>query len=252
MKRNRIKRICGKCGKDFFAIPSQVSRGGGKFCSKDCVLSWRSVNDKGPNNPAWKGGKAKRVCETCGKAFFATPATARKGQARFCGQRCYGLWRSNNNNGEDSSSWKGGLKSRKCLMCEKIFEIYPNGARKFCSRKCFGKWMEENKSGKNSEQWIDGRTPIINAIRTSPAYMLWRRGVFIRDNFTCVSCGQHGGDLHAHHIRSFSKLIAEIKRNLPGMDLYSASQVYSPLLDVDNGITLCEPCHKAEHKKAVV
>ena len=58
----------------------------------------------------------------------------------------------------------------------------------------------------------------------------WRKKVFIRDNFTCLMCGQVGGQLNAHHIKSY-KLHKRLRYK------------------VDNGITLCKACHKEIHKE---
>ena len=60
-------------------------------------------------------------------------------------------------------------------------------------------------------------------------YENWRKKVFERDNYTCQKCGQHGGQLEAHHIYRFK---------------------YYPTkrFDVKNGITLCKKCHKLIHK----
>lgn len=52
--------------------------------------------------------------------------------------------------------------------------------------------------------------------------------VFERDDYTCQECGDlAGGNLNAHHI-------------LPYKDYRGVE--YS--LNIDNGITLCEDCHK--------
>ena len=67
-------------------------------------------------------------------------------------------------------------------------------------------------------------------IRNSGDYSEWRTAVFERDDYTCQICGQHGGKLNAHHIERFAD--NPDKR-----------------LDIDNGITLCEKCHKKVHSK---
>lgn len=71
------------------------------------------------------------------------------------------------------------------------------------------------------------------AIRRSGEYNNWRRLVFERDEYTCQSCGQHGGILNAHHIKPFSKF--------PDLRL-----------DINNGITLCKDCHRGVHKGEIV
>ena len=66
--------------------------------------------------------------------------------------------------------------------------------------------------------------------RNSNDYKLWRLRVFERDNFTCQDCGERGGRLNAHHIKSW--------RKHPSLRFVTA-----------NGVTLCERCHKGRHKK---
>jgi 5-methylcytosine-specific restriction endonuclease McrA len=86
---------------------------------------------------------------------------------------------------------------------------------------------------KNKEKlpnWKGGITPINKIIRNSIEFRLWREAVFARDNWTCQKCKIRGGKLHPHHIFNFSTYL----------DLRFA---------IDNGITLCESCHKEFHKK---
>jgi 5-methylcytosine-specific restriction endonuclease McrA len=79
-------------------------------------------------------------------------------------------------------------------------------------------------SGKNCYNWKGGITPINVAIRMSLEYKSWRKSVFERDNYTCVWCKIKGGNLQADHIKPFS-LFPELR------------------FDIDNGRTLCKPCH---------
>ena len=86
----KIKRVCQECGKNFKIHQSRIDRGDGRFCSIVCANKWHSKNYRGKNNPRWKGGKVKRICEECGSTFFATRATIRKGYGHCCSLSCAG------------------------------------------------------------------------------------------------------------------------------------------------------------------
>jgi len=91
--------------------------------------------------------------------------------------------------------------------------INPNGVFQiWWGKNKIPPWERENKREKNC-----------------PQHRIWRKAVFERDNYTCQICGQVGGDLNAHHIKSFKN--------------------YKSLRYVNNnGITLCEECHKKIHR----
>lgn len=89
-----------------------------------------------------------------------------------------------------------------------------------------------NRRGSNHHWWKGGITEINNKIRHSLEYIIWRRALLERDNYTCVWCFRHPLrtktntiKLHADHIKPFA---------------------YFPELRfaIDNGRTLCEDCHK--------
>ena len=79
-------------------------------------------------------------------------------------------------------------------------------------------------SGKNNWNWKGGITPKNKLLRRSKEFIEWRKQVFERDNYTCQECGKRGSELHPDHIKPFA---------------------YFPELrfDVNNGRTLCKPCH---------
>ena len=76
--------------------------------------------------------------------------------------------------------------------------------------------------------WLDNEKNHPQRIRSSIEYRQWRNRVFERDGYKCRACGQIGGKLNAHHIKYFAKH-PELR------------------LDINNGITLCEECHRRIH-----
>jgi 5-methylcytosine-specific restriction endonuclease McrA len=84
--------------------------------------------------------------------------------------------------------------------------------RRSCKQAC--------KSGPEHHLWRGG-----TGFRSDARYEEWRLMVYGRDNYTCQMCGQRGVYFNAHHI-------------LPCRDF--PDLIYS----VDNGVTLCEPCHR--------
>lgn len=65
--------------------------------------------------------------------------------------------------------------------------------------------------------------------RRSSKYKVWKKSVLKRDNYTCKKCGNKN-DLVVHHIKSFAS-DKELRFN------------------INNGVTLCQSCHKEEHQK---
>lgn len=85
------------------------------------------------------------------------------------------------------------------------------------------------KIGDKNPSWKGGVTPINTKIRMSAEYKEWRMLVLRRDRFTCVLCGIKNGmgkkiSFEVDHIKRFS--------DYPELRLV-----------VENGRTLCKPCH---------
>ena len=91
---------------------------------------------------------------------------------------------------------------------------------------------EKRNIKEKSPRWI-GDSDYKRGQRTTFEYNQWRAKVYDRDNYTCQCCGMKRTksfqpQLNAHHIKNFSK--------------------YEELrFSVENGITLCEVCHKKFH-----
>ena len=71
-----------------------------------------------------------------------------------------------------------------------------------------------------------------------PEYIKWRKEVFSRDSHTCQHCSVVGGELHAHHMCPYIRIIND-------NDIKTLTQAISCLLlwDINNGVTLCKKCH---------
>lgn len=86
----------------------------------------------------------------------------------------------------------------------------------------------------------------MRSARTYNKYKEWREKIFLRDNYSCQNngCGQIGGELRAHHIISFSKILQYYE-----ITDYQEAIECELLWDINNGITLCEKCHDKIHSK---
>lgn len=131
----------------------------------------------------------------------------------------------NNKAKNNSTSFKNGhIPTENNRLMSKL----SNTGRPAWNKGLKGVQKAWNKGLKGSIPWNKGKgTKCSEAliIRRSNEYKLWRTSVFVRDGFTCVFCGVVGGRLNADHIKPFS-LFPELR------------------LAIDNGRTLCEPCHR--------
>lgn len=147
--------------------------------------------------------------------------------------------------------WNKGIpiseeQKRKLIQANKG-NTYRLGAK--LSEETKGKISEALKGryGSDNPNWKGGITSLRHLIRTNFRYRQWRDDIFTRDNFTCQECGQIGGRLRAHHIKSFSSIlqyyeITTLEEALECEELWS----------INNGITLCKKCHKKIHKGVTI
>jgi hypothetical protein len=114
-------------------------------------------------------------------------------------------------------------------ICDKGHETQVNLNSFLKGTRC-AKCYFESVKGENSPHWNPNLSDEDRfKDRKYPEYDKWRLEVYKRDYYTCQCCGDKSGhNLNAHHLDGHDWAID--KRT-----------------DVDNGITLCEDCHKDFH-----
>src|SRR3990167_8970074 len=83
--KERIKKICLFCNNLFLAIPSEVYRGGGKFCSQKCYRNFK------------KNDRTKKTfvrCYICNSEINIFPNRLKYSKRFFCSKICASKWRS--------------------------------------------------------------------------------------------------------------------------------------------------------------
>ncbi len=254
--QNHHNMKCDCCGNSFYIKYSHMHLR--KHCSKECYLKNRDLT--GNKNPNWRGGKKTQLktfnltCNICNNLFTCTIkkqktcskackiklfSAIRKGRQRvskikkpsihevcLCGRMRFSKERFTVCL---KCRWDEKREYINCLVCNNKFHKRTTKST-FCSISCRASYKEVHEKGSNNPNWKGGVKPKNQIERMSKKYKTWRSSVYIRDNYTCVDCGQIGGKLHAHHIKAFSTH-KELR------------------FDVSNGKTVCIPCHNKYHPK---
>ena len=177
--------------------------------------------------------KVELTCKTCGVKF---EAYKHENNRRYCSRACGNVGRQNR-------------EIRTCAYCGEAFErpLYLLNPKPgiYCSKLCSNrakdrKWFKtmvrtaehcakisKALTGEGNGMWLGGITPEHRIIRSSAAYRRWRNATLETDNHKCTMCPATD-NLEAHHLDLFSKNKAA-------------------RFDLDNGVTLCQSCHKDVH-----
>jgi len=205
--------------------------------------------------------KYTKICIVCGKEFIKPETCSyidwfggkrRPNGKRFCSKKC------SNENRKGKPSWNKGISWTEEFR-QRIIEIKKgkhyspdtefkkgqiawnkglNGEYYLSeeSRKKMSVWG--GKQGEGTPNWRGGTTKLGQLIRSCRKYRDWREKIFNRDNRTCVKCRVENVPIHADHIKPFYEIIKE--NNIKTVE--QAKQC-KELWDINNGRTLCIPCH---------
>lgn len=211
MKQSAKYKDCSHCGQAFIYVKKSK-----KFCTQKCADAYRYV----PHPRIIRGKFKKCDRQDCHEQVWWYPRHLEKFSKRYCNEKCLAI-----------AMRKGAYYP--CSECGKQFYLNPYKSKvsnqRTCSVKCGGlrvrRLAEERNTKKPPSKGILNRR-----LRYSTKMKEWRKAVFVRDNYTCQLCGARNGNgkaiyLEADHIKPFA---------------------YFPELrfEIDNGRTLCKPCHK--------
>jgi 5-methylcytosine-specific restriction endonuclease McrA len=257
-KGGEVKITCKHCGKEKYIRAASVSASG-NYCSQAC--HYEAV--KGVKRGVSHRKTVNKICQTCGKDFEISAGAKYAGQ-KYCSKVCEGIGRRKQ---ATMNCAYCGIKfeyrasvedkkycSRKCMQasahreaentCEICGQLFKAPAhrpdQKRCSPECYYKTREGvivspetlfkkgQYAGEKNKNWKGGITPLNKLVRSSGECLTWRRDVFKRDQWKCQKCDKGGRGMVAHHIKTFAE--------------------YPDLrFDVENGVTLCTPCHVSIH-----
>lgn len=136
--------------------------------------------------------------------------------------------------------------TNKCLDCGR--SVFKRAKRcKSCSKK-----KEYRNPHIRQKRWakkVNGvyLQSLAPRIRDLKEYSQWRIDVFRRDGFVCQICNERGKLLHAHHIKKMSNILIE-----ENIDSIEKAIICKVLWELNNGITLCVPCHKKVHNENII
>lgn len=106
--------------------------------------------------------------------------------------------------------------------------------------------ISEGMRGEKAFAWKDGRKPLVMRIRHCFKTRQWRSDIFMRDNYTCVLCGDRNYKgrgvsvkLEAdHYPKPFYKIFEE--NNIKSLEQALDCEEF---WNINNGRTLCKSCH---------
>lgn len=162
------------------------------------------------------------ACIQCGQPSSVIPARAKT--FKFCSYSCRSIWRGIHWSGSNNPQWQEGEREKVCQHCGDKFAFKPKSTyatfkkQKFCSKTCADQGGVRHFGPANNKWTGAPKRP------RREGHAKWAKRVISRDNATCRRCGASGCEVQAHHLKDYL--------NHPELRT-----------DLDNGVTLCAPCH---------
>lgn len=233
-------KCCIKCGQlkpiEEFVKDKNKAQGVRNIC-KECQ---NRSKRKTPDKPKPKEGY--KFCATCKRELPLSSFHIRKvqGKMRPCSY-CMECERERDRARYThvceicGKEYRSGKKdSRFCKSCwvENFVEVGRESLRKYNAVPENNFWYGKQRLGEENPNYKPEKTDEEREKgRILPGYKEWQRLVFERDHYICQCCGySKGGILRAHHMDSYDW--CKDKRT-----------------DVDNGVTLCDNCHRLFHSE---
>lgn len=174
--------------------------------------------------------RVARPCAGCGAILMIQVGESRRTATTFCSPEC-----------------RARKVDRICPGCGTTFAIRQSSKLLYCSKRCWQANCREERNCAHCDKPFAVKTSQLKPTRGKycsfaclkadravpfpsrkrPGHFTWRSAVLRRDGRACQRCGATN-KLHAHHIKPWA--------------------TYPELrYVVENGITLCQACHSAEH-----
>lgn len=96
---------CTVCNQEFYAKPSHITKGWGKYCSKTCQYKGQSTGTVLP-------------CHSCGKPTYKTSTDQGRSASGlyFCSKSCQTKWRNSLYSGNKHGNWTTGESSYRQIL----------------------------------------------------------------------------------------------------------------------------------------
>lgn len=211
---------CTECGEKVIRTKENIKHN--VFCNDRCKGAFIGKRTSATGTVK---DKVEIICEYCGKKDKVPQS--KKGK-KFCNQNCRAKY-----NAKIITKKQENKILKNCDYCDKEIKRRASSFHTFtfCTKKCLRNFYSESNmfSGKNSGTWNGGMKKYYGE-----NWLSQRRLARGRDEHTCQKCGiseeEYGQELSVHHKKPFVLF-----------------DDYKEANELDNLISVCEPCHRKIH-----